>query len=285
MLISRETQNLTEFVPLPEHSARICRFLYRDASYFDESGIEVDEPHSTDDFWENIAEPLRIAASIKVIDTEIEIIGPGDSAMCSQAWEYESKLADLTSLYTTEITRFMWVWIAFEELSNRICNGLVGRGVTGRAIHYIKTDIFTLNLSGLKRVEKLALKLCSEEVFQAASKAAKNSKTEDYMFIHLCREARNDFFHSHNVSLEPDDYGENDLSLNNDHRVTYPSTLSRLTLFSLQLILMVYFKKSDLKTGWFMDSIGVPQNLALRDALQFIHLSDQSGANQLNLEI
>lgn len=55
----------TEIVPLSEHFARLCRFLYRDATIIEKSGIESNEPYDTQEFWEIIAEPLRIGGSIE----------------------------------------------------------------------------------------------------------------------------------------------------------------------------------------------------------------------------
>ncbi|MCW8966484.1 MAG: hypothetical protein OQK82_07350 [Candidatus Pacearchaeota archaeon] len=273
----------SEFVDLSEHFARLCRFLYRDATVIEKSAIELAEPYKTEEFWGVVAEPLRIGGSIKNIEVIPEIIEPGGSAMCGQAWDYESALCDITSLYTFALTRFMWSWVAFENLANRCCSNCQGRGVTGKAIEYMKNGN-AINLIGLASCQGLAIDLVEKQIIECANRAAKRTDSERFLYIHLCREARNELFHAHHKIIEPFYDEEDNLKLNNDSRVVLLEAMTRLTLLSIQSILGIYFRKSTVLTGWLMESRGIPTSIELSRVIEVLHLDNQSCVYQSQLE-
>jgi len=270
-------------VELSEHFARLCRFLYRDASVIEESGIEHTKPYETEEFWGVVAEPLRIGGSIKNIEANPEIIDPGGSLMCSQAWEYECALKDITSFYTFAVTRFMWAWIAFENLANRCCSEHQGAGITAKVIEYLKGRN-KLNLIGLESTYDQAVGIARENVLQRANRAAERTDSSQYLYIHLCREARNELFHSHHNFIEPFYDEEDSVKLKDDSRVVFLESLTRLTLFSIQSVLGVYFHTSTIRTGWLMESHGVPKDIVLSNVVGILHLNDQTTVYQSQLE-
>ncbi|WP_419589523.1 hypothetical protein [Thiolapillus sp.] len=275
----------TEIVPLSEHFARLCRFLYCDSTIIEKSGVESNEPYDTQEFWEIIAEPLRIGGSIESTQVTTEFIEPGGSLMCSQAWDYECALSDITSLYTLEMTRFMWAWIAFENLSRRCCSDYEGKGPSGKVIEYLKTKSNNSELKGLAIIYAEAKSLVSDKILQTVTRAANCTDSSKYHYIHLCREIRNELFHSHKTCIEPY-FDENDnTTLEDDPRIILLKTLSHLTLLSIQTILHAYFRYSDTKTGWLMTSQGIPNGIKLQRALEVLHLTEQSNVFQGQLDL
>jgi len=275
----------SEVVQLNEHFARLCRFLYRDATIVEKPGIESTEPYETQEFWEVIAEPLRIGGSIENIQVTTEIIEPGGSLMCSQAWDYECALSEITSLYSLEITRFMWAWIAFENTASRCCSNCKGKGPTGHVISYLKTYSNNNNFKGLVSLHKVAEGLVSDKVLQAAKRAANRTDSSPYLYIHLCREFRNEVFHAHHGNIEPFFDDEDKVTLETDSRIILLKSLSHLVLFSIQAVLHAYFRSSSTNTGWLMESQGIPANIELPIALEILHLDNQTDAYQGRLDL
>ncbi len=268
----------SEVVQLTEHFARLCRFLYRDATIVEKPGIESTEPHKTQEFWKVIAEPLRIGGSINNVQVTTNFIDPGDSLMCGQAWDYECTLSKVTSLYALEMTRFTWAWIAFENTASRCCSHIKGEEPTASIINYLKTNSSINNFKGLLSIYGVAENLASDEALQATKHSANRTDSSPYLYIHLCREVRNEL-HSHFESIEPF-FNEDDITLEIDSKITLLKSLSHLLLFSIQAVLYAYFRSSSTITGRLTESQGIPNNVELSRALEILHLDNQTNTFQ-----
>ena len=179
----------------------------------------------------------------------------------------------------------MWAWIAFENIAASCCSLCQGKGPTGNVIQYLKTHAHSGDFKGLASIYQIAESLVNTKVLQATKRAANRTESLPYLYIHLCREARNDLFHSHHELIEPFFDDEDSVALQTDSRIILLKSLSRLTLFSIQAELHTYFRNSSTRTGWLVESKGIPKNIALPRALEVMHLDDQTIAYQGQLEL
>lgn len=169
----------------------------------------------------------------------------------------------------------MWAWIAFEKLVDVVCPPLSGRGPTNKAIDFLKEYETSSNLIGIKAICRCASTLAKPDVVRNAERSAKKTNSLPFIHVHLCREARNDFVHSHGVELYPSDWGEHSqYQASNDEVVVLLRQVSRLTLLTIQSLLFVYFRDSTAKTGEFMCSLGIKTGLRLPEAVRILHLTD-----------
>ena len=260
-----------QLVDMSEHFARLCRFLYRDAD------VDGDVAGS---IFDSVAEPLRIGGSVEKVIISSNIIDPLSGAMCSSAADYDNAVAAATESYVSAVTRFMWSWIAFENLSKFCCHGSHRMSSANKVIEYIKNGKGT-NIVGVESVYHKAIELSSEQIKKNLSKLVKRSGSEKFLYIHLCRETRNEFVHAHqHVVRHPEEEDGNDANI-------YYDCLTRLVLFAIQAALAVYFHDNDDLTGSIMESEGIPANLKLSTAIKKLHLVEQlnSNENQLDLNI
>jgi hypothetical protein len=169
------------FVKTSEHFARLCRFLYRDATVEVLSHDDERDHNAAEEFWSAVAEPLRIAASIDEIKAMPDVLEPGGSAMCGTAWDLEVAWGDLTSCYVLETTRFMWAWVAFEKLIDLVCADEKGRGRTGKAIAYLKLRNQLEPMMGLSEVTDFVSTLVEQRLLDNARSSARRSHSDQYL--------------------------------------------------------------------------------------------------------
>lgn len=266
-----------DFVDISEHFLRVSRFLYLDATIEAEQQTEERDHHAAEEFWQGVAEPLHLAGSIESINVTPAALNPDSGMMCSTAWEYDLALSELTAAYLREITRFMWAWIALEKLTDCLCGNKGGR--TERIIHFLKGSPGSV-WQEAKWLGVRALSLLDPTVRRRIEAVLAKQRDIDFAHVHICREARNELFHAHNVDLFPSE----DFDISDDPRIKLPQTLCRITLVVIQSILHAYFRRSTYRTGELMTADGVPQGIPLPIALRNIHFAEIGiQRNQLEL--
>lgn len=256
-----------EFVDLSEHFLRISRFLYLDATIEPEQKLEERDHYAAQEFWEGISEPLHIAGSIESISVTSAALSPDAGMMCSTAWEHDLALSELTATYLREVTRFMWAWIALEKLADCLCGNDGGR--SERIIRFLKGSPVNV-WEEAKSLGLTAHSLLDPKVRTSVETVLAKQPNVDFAHVHICREARNELFHAHNVDLFPSE----DFDISDHPRVKLPQNLCRITLIVIQSVLHAYFHRSAYLTGELMTSDGVPQGVPLPVALRNIHLAD-----------
>ena len=223
--------------------------------------------HAAEEFWEGVAKPLHIAGGIESIIVTPSALDPLSGPMCSTAWKYHVTLSEFMAAYLREITRFMWAWIALEKLADTLC--VPGGGRTERVIRFLKQS----DSSAWKEAKLFGMEACyllDQEVRSRIEKfLAKNHDDIKFAYIHICREARNELFHAHNVELYPSE----DFGVADDPRIKLPQLLCRITLIVIQSILHAYFRRSTYPTGELMTSYGVLQGVPLPKAVRHIHFT------------
>ena len=270
----REWDIIPEFISLQQHFARLTRFLIESTPHPEDIHQQEWDHSAGHNYWLGASNPLFIAASINSIDTNIAILD--DAAFwCRPAYEYDLAKSQLMSQYVQEASRFMWSWISFEQVTDRLCIDYEEQSRVGKAIkHLSETPKFRMS-DAIKPLFNLLKEISSEEIIQSAVSAAKRSDSLHFLHVHLCREVRNTMLHSAVEDVEPEDYDDIDAyDAKNEDRVVGLRALSRLTLLTIQSMLGVYLHQSPAKID--VEDEDTFAGVELWRVIQCIHLTDQS---------
>ena len=247
-----------------EHIARIWRIIARCICECDEKS------------WNEIIDPLHIASSIESISVDTNYVDDTQSVVwCSPAAVFEDAHSMLISKYVKELTILIWTWIAFERTIELLC-GKKGN-LSERAIEFIRNKVGVCRLHGLDQAEWKVFDLSQKNLDlkdKINSIEIRNIYDNKFLFIHICRIARNYIIHRNSNMPIPDDWGEGtDYRVEEDDRIVFVESLTQLILFSLQTLIYAYFyDKSDMTEE--IDSKGVLDDVLIHEALQVLHLNE-----------
>lgn len=270
----RERDIIPEFISIQQHFARLTRFLIGCTPHPEDIHLQEWDNYAGQNYWLGASNPLFIAASISSIDTNIAISDDAAS-WCRPAYEYDLAKSQLTSQYVQEASLFMWSWISFEQVIDKLCIDYKDQHRTGKAIRYLsETPRFCIS-GPVSSLFNLLKEISPEEIIQSAMSTAKESDSLEFLHVHLCREVRNSMFHSAVEDVEPEDYDDIDsYDAKNDDRVVRLRVASRLTLLTIQSMLGVYLHQSPAKTD--AEDEDMFAGVELWRVIQCIHLTDQS---------
>ena len=256
-----------------EHIARLWRLIARDIFDCEEKLPNLQKSVGTID-WEAVLGPLHIASSIEALSANTDYVDDTGSVMyCGSVADFEDMHSELMSQHIKELTIFVWVWIAFEKATDLLCDGSA-RSRAGIAIKFMRKKAGKVRLYGLENVEQRAYELAPPIVRSKVSKTIKNERA--FLFIHLCREARNYLLHGESSVPLPKDWGPaTEYKVKEDDVVIFVRLLIRLVLFALQTLLFVVFQNGTHRTSAIMDSVGVPRDVLVQDALRVLHLNEK----------
>ena len=287
----RERSIIPGFVSLQYHLTLLVRFLIEFVPTPEEVEFLEWDRSAGQMYWLEPQNTLFLAASIKQIDTHFGIIDDS-SAWCSSAYEYDKAVDELISQYVFEVTRFMWVWMSFEHIVDKLNPG-DANSRHRRAMALMQDDRFSLSCDG-DRLRDLLGDVCPSETYSEAFTKAKNSNAISRLHYFLCKEIRNSMIHSPPVEIEPGNWDEEDemYQVENDDRVARFRIATRLVLLIAQEILVLYLRRSPEKTDIDdnaknnLSRNGILSGVELWRALKFIHLTEPFGAaSQLELGI
>ena len=269
----REWDITPEFVSLQQHFVRLTRFLIRCTPHPEDIHLQEWDHYAGQNYWLGASNPLFIAASINSIDTNIAILDDAAS-WCRPAYEYDLAKGQLTSQYVQEASRFMWSWISFEQVIDKLCIDYEEKYRTGKAIKYL-SEAPKFRISGpVNSLFNLLKENSPEEIIQSAISTAKKSDSLEFLHVHLCREVRNAMFHSAVEDVEPEGYDDIDsYDAKNDDRVVRLRVASRLTLLTIQSILGVYLHQSPAKID--AEDEDMFAGVELWRVVKCTHLTDQ----------
>ena len=259
-------------VNLPEHFTRIFRLL---AWVLPLSKPDIHVEHE----YSSVAEPLRIAASIRQIETMSDLFD--NSYMCQNALEFEFSLSELTSLYIRETTRFIWAWIAFEELIKII--GMKKNKWERITMFLMSGESFVpVGLAHNFQQGIMLAKKTDANIVEKFSAHMQNKSKAPFPYIHFCRIARNCFLHSSQVNLSDFDFtGPSEKDFLNNDNIAFMETLTRLILLAIQHILAVYYKDSKCMADLDLSADEDEALFSLSSILLVLHLKNQQGARQI----
>lgn len=251
-----------------EHIARLYRIIVRDIEMCDEK-IPSRQKRFNEINWNMVTTPLHVASSIEDLSADTSYVDDTQSVFyCSPAAEYEGKHSTLMSQCIKELTVFVWTWLAFENAVKILCN--VRSQISRHALAFIRDNVGVVQLHGLENIVQRASSLSPTKV---RKKAIKTSKDEPkFLFIQLCREARNYIIHGDAKIPSPEDVED---CIESDRHSIFVRLLTQLVLFAIQTLLFAAFQGGSHRTSIIMESWGIPKNLLIQDALRVLHLDEE----------
>ena len=288
------------YVDLSEHFKRMSRFLNEVENFCgSDRGVKVESNTVTEGYtpdaidWVPVTEPLRIAGSIREIQTETNILDdargwliyPG-MEVARDPVEVQQMTQRLTSLYVLETNRFSLAWSAYEALAKIVAqsNSRHHQVATKLIVSFLQTHPCTFPAKGLfetfQRVRTLFNSI-SPRVVEEADKCAEKFGCEQYAYVQLCRIARNELVHSPEFDFSDIAWEENIVDIPQDRvEIVVWREVTRLLLLTLQSILFVYYKEAEREVDW--DSLGCEDGggqISVQSALCELHL--EQGCGQL----
>ena len=252
-----------------EHIARLYRIIARDIETCDEK-IPSQQKRFDEIDWNTVITPLHVASSIEDLSADTSYVDDTQSvAYCSPAAAYEDTHSKLMSQYIKELTVFVWTWLAFENTIKILCK-VRYRVSTRHALAFIRDNVGVVQLHGLENIVQKASSLAPAKVREQAIKTSKDEP--NFLFIHLCREARNHIIHGDATIPSPADV---EYSVESDSHSIFVRSLTQLVLFAIQTLLFAAFQGVSHRTSIIMESWGIPKNLLIQDALRVLHLDGE----------
>ena len=268
---------IPKFVSLHQHLVLLTRFVGNYLPHPEDVGQEQWDKYAGQEHWTDVQNTLFLAATINEIVPHSQVLQE-DAGWCRLADEYDSAKEELVAYYVREATRFIWSWISFEHVVDKLCPGL-SKHRTDNAANYIETSNSRV-LDGGTALIRILDNICKPSVKEKAYRAATKSNNPKYLHIHYCREMRNFVAHEPVRNIEPLDWGDDAAHrAENDDRVVQLRVASRLALLAIQEILIAYLHQSPAKTdenedGEEFDSLGIRSEVNLWKALRVIHLRE-----------
>ena len=221
-----------------------------------------------------MAEWLQLAAAIKNVEIDIIQFDQG-FGYCSHADQYSMAREELMRRFVSELSRFNFVWGGLESCLNNIKPpkhpDKLKRGKISNACYYLQ-KYFELkpHLPSLGE-ELIAFRLAASSCFGYESVEKRFDRSRGAgSGLFTVYELRNLFAHGSLRFPEPDD--ENQPVSDHQHMVNHAT---RIVLLSTQMLLLAYFKHSDLE----IDRDEVPLWIALSSC----HLATQDADIQMSL--
>lgn len=233
--------------------------------------------------WENVAEWLNLAVALKKF--EIHIID--DSfGFCSYADEYTMVREKLLNEFVYEMSRFNFVWGGLESCLNIIKPpnhpDKSKRGKISNACYFLKQYYSTVPPISFLSVGIVSFRRASSECigYESVEKRFKRANEIGWPGIGLFTvyELRNLFAHGSLTFPEPD----MDRQPKNEYQIMVVHA-TRVVLLSIQMLLLAYFKHSDLEIPFSFNCDFNTDDLALCDALSGCHLETNGMGFQMSL--
>lgn len=195
--------------------------------------------------WENVADWLQLASSVKSIDIDViqHDLGFG---YCSAADEYSMSRETLLKEFVTALVVFQFVWGGLESALNVInLPGRCGtrRGKISDACFYLGGDFQGKSSLPHLHEEALNFRSAAQECFGYHRVEERFARATEYgagAGLFGVYELRNAFAHGSMEFPEPD---EENRPISAHAGMVRHAT--RVTLISLQMLLLAYFRESD----------------------------------------
>jgi hypothetical protein len=235
--------------------------------------------------WENVAEWLQLATAIKNVEVDIIQFDQG-FGYCSQADEYNLAREELLNGFILELSRFNFVWGGLESCLNNIKPpkhpDKSKRGKISDACHYLQRYFEIKPLPSFFTEEVSAFRLAASSCFGYESVENRFKRSGDVGWpgfgLFTVYELRNLFAHGTLSFPEPDE--ENQPISDHQNMVSHAT---RVVLLSIQMLLLAYFKHSDLEISCSLNLDLDLEEVPLWIALSGCHLAAQEAGAQISL--
>ena len=204
-----ELDEFGELVSLDQHFKLLTRFFCCYTPHPEDIEYLEWDSYRAEDYWNGVSNCFFVAASIDRVETYPGVIDNAGS-WCSSAAEYDERKGNFIAQYVKEATRYMWLWLAFEEINKKLCSNNKSIHPTNRVDNYLHNANW-VEPSEIKKFCELFVKEGPPSVIEKAIEKVRKSREHSFLFIHLCREMRNHMTHCSVANIEPDeDHDAND---------------------------------------------------------------------------
>lgn len=222
--------------------------------------------------WPRLCEWLHIASGI--VNVQFDVIRFDTCfGWCSDADEFSCSREEILEKYITELTRFTYVWSALESLINDINpEESPERGKINSICYYMKNRLAPCHIiyPYLSLMEELQIILSKsgvdeQEIFKRFKGTLHLS--EHGLGIYVIYKLRNLFLHGSLNFPYPDE--------ENQPKSLYPKLVSlstRITLLSIQMILLAFYISSDIATICHWESDKDDNFYPVKEVVKNIHL-------------
>lgn len=253
---------MTKIIAVDEHASKldcVLRTLNFDGSYDD---------------WDHICSWLQMAAAVDEIRLVTEKFD-SSLAFCSSARSFENERSLMLSEIAQQLTVFNFIWGAFESLIETVepffkgCNSKKHGKIS--AARYIIRKNYTQSLSGYTFVLEKLLKLFDQLIVSHEEINHQNLLLNE-KGIFLVYKIRNKLAHG-SFSFPYDPYDHPNPQMNHS---TLISISSRIVLFTIQMLLLAYFKKRNhsLYHLFLFEELEDLESIKIHTLLEFIHIEN-----------
>lgn len=263
----------TIFRELYSHCSDLSFFLY------DQSGNE-------DYFaWSHIGSWLFMASSVEKVVLNTEKINPS-SGYCSLGDEYDGEREELYSQIATELARFNFIWCALEAIIDYVVPKILlkqARGKINGACLYLDGNLefvrpLPLYGDALYKLRTFIIELPHYEKLNIdfSSSAGRGQSS---IALSIIYKIRNNFAHGSLELPEPEKWsGVKNLDAD------IINTCSRLILMTIQMLLLSYYKTSNIKVEPWWIPYEYETILYIHEYLRGVHLEiKECDEDQINL--
>lgn len=232
--------------------------------------------------WGNIAEWLQLAAAIKNVEVDLIQFDHG-FGYCRDADNYSMAREELMNGFVSELSRFNFVWVGLESCLNNINPpkhpDKSKRGKVSNACYFLQKYFEIRPLPSFLCEEVSAFRLAANSCLGYESVENRFNRSEGAGYgLFTVYELRNLFAHGSLSFPEPDEENQ-PIS---DHK-DMVSHATRIVLLSIQMLLLAYFKHSDLEIPYSWDQDLEVEEVPLWIALNGCHLATQEAGVQISL--
>ena len=235
--------------------------------------------------WENVADWLLVAASVKSVDLDT-IQHDWDFGYCSSADEFQMSREDLLQRFVTNISIFTFAWGALEAALEVIkppkhADKSKG-GKIRNACHYLKGK-FESRSSVLHLFEEVSnFRSAAQACFGYEGVEAQFRDVTDIgtpgIGLYAVYKLRNSFAHGSLAFPMPDE--ENRPDSEHAGMVTHAT---RIVLLTLQMLLLAHFGESNEPVSFAWDRIDLSDESPLWLVLRGCHVEQEEESSQLSL--
>ena len=221
----------------------------------------------------------------RVTNIEMEPDPAGATMMCRPAWEYEEARAAVLTKFTTELVKFNFIWGAFESTMKVISpdgysdSGGGRYGLVRATYKYVgmEGEYFPLPVGYRRQLECIRSQLYREPSIDRADKyfTMKDGMGLAGIGIYVVSKLRNKFAHGAATLPTPDEYDFG--SIDNTPYAHIVTISSRITMLTMQMALMRYYRGQDIEIEWAR-GIWDYEQVRLSELLRTLHVEVDNAA-------
>jgi hypothetical protein len=261
--------NYDVLLKLQEHSAVLSQVIV---------GLSEHDSLINHEKERNAAEWLDVAAgvcNVEVVTSRFD----GCTMYCEPMLEHENARSELITSLVTQLTVFLFIWGAYETVTDIIDPPSIpprlrmkgANSAVDRTIFFLKEETpLQAYLDVLKKLKELLHERLEYLEFLRLGALPPHMGTSG-IGIDFVRKVRNKFAHGAAFLPMPDDWADNSLE-KGSHDPVLIAISSRVVLFTIQMLLLTYYRNKHFKLEVFKDDCGLTIESDIHVVLSRLHL-------------